>query len=172
MTLIEDSKIFVIQMLTTYLRLDELMMILPVATMLHPWNRSIVLSSTTSLVISRPSHSEEGKDGSHYHKTNSLVRAPHSRMPLSPVGHCPSQGIHCPPLEKWFAGQQSRQLPLSSNRPTEGVRRRGREGKEKERRIRGNKKRGVESWKEVKGAIHFKDTRQKTLPYQGRSQLF
>ena len=62
MTLIEDSKIFHIQVLTTYLRFVTLpMMTPPVATMLHPWNRSIVLSSTTSLAISRPSHSEEGK---------------------------------------------------------------------------------------------------------------
>ena len=48
-------------MLTTYLRFDVLMMTPPVATMLHPWNRSIVLSSTISVAISRPLHSEEGK---------------------------------------------------------------------------------------------------------------
>ena len=49
------------KMLTAYLRFDELPMeTLPVVTMLHPWNRSMVLSSTTSLV-SRPSHSVEGK---------------------------------------------------------------------------------------------------------------
>ena len=87
-------------MLTTYLRFVTLPMNTPpVATMLHPWNRSIVFSSIIS-VVSRPSHSEEQRDGSHNHKTNSLVKISCSRTPLSPVGHGPSQGMHCPSLEK------------------------------------------------------------------------
>ena len=62
--------------------------------------------------------------------------------PLLPVGHGPSQGIHCPSLEKWFAGHRSRQLPPSSNRPTGWVRgggeeREGRRGEgEEDKRIR------------------------------------
>ena len=60
-------------MLTTYLRFDVLMMTPPVVTMLHPWNRSMVLSSTTSVAISRPSHSEEGKRRESQTQTETLV---------------------------------------------------------------------------------------------------